>query len=307
MRRTFRFLPLLLLPVVMLWPGDAQAQHRVGVSVGFGVGPYYPYPYYYPFYPFYRPFYHHPFYAPWYYPYGFGAYYYGGYYPGYYGPVYPAGAVWYDDVSSARIQVKPRNAEVFVDGYFVGLVDDFDGWLQRLHVPRGEHELTIYLDGYRTFRQKVLFRPGATVNIQAELQPLASGEPAESRPAPIERADPRAQPPGPGGGRPVPAPRRGQEPSDYGAISVRVQPAGAQIFVDGERWDAPEGSDRIVIQLLAGEHRLEIRMEGYRSYSTSVRVAPGETAGLNVSLTKIQAPIPGARRNSSTTPALRED
>ena len=48
-----------------------------------------------------------------------------------------------------------------MDGYLVGTVDDFDGWMQRLHVMYGEHEIQIYLQGYRTIRQKVLFRPGA--------------------------------------------------------------------------------------------------------------------------------------------------
>jgi hypothetical protein len=295
-RRTIRGLPLLLmLSLVTLWPGDVQAQYRVGVSVGFGVGPYYPYPYYpfYPFYrPFYRPFYSYPFYGPWYSPYGFsGAY----YYPGYYGPGYP-GPGWYDEVSSARLQVKPRHAEVFVDGYFVGLVDDFDGWAQRLHVPRGEHELTIYLAGYRTWRQKVLFRPGGTVNIQAELQPQPSGEPAEARPAPVEPAAPRGQQTVPGGGRPVPAPRRGREaPSDYGAVAVRVQPLDADIFVDGERWQFPEGSERLVVELSEGEHVIDIHKEGYRSYSTTVRVRRGETVSLNVSLTRSQSPVPVAK------------
>ena len=34
--------------------------------------------------------------------------------------------------STARIQVKPHTAEVYVDGYLVGTVDSFDGFLQRL-------------------------------------------------------------------------------------------------------------------------------------------------------------------------------
>lgn len=299
MRRTLSLLPIFLLLLMLLSPADAQAQYyrpyrsRVFVGVGFGVGPYYPYyPFYYrPFYgPFYSPFYYGAFgpygpVAPWYggYPYGF----YGGY--GYGGQGYPVyGPYYYDDTSSARIQVKPRNAEVFIDGYFVGLVDDFDGWLQRLHVMRGEHEVTIYLAGYRTFRQKVLFRPGATVKIEAELQPLASGEAPEPRPTPIEGAgSPHYQRPGPAaGGRPVPAPRRGRESSDYGAISIRVQPVDAEVFVDGERWEVPEGSERIVIQLAEGEHRIEVRREGYRAYSTTVRVPKDDTVPLNVSLTR---------------------
>ena len=86
--------------------------------------------------------------------------------------------------SSARLQVKPRHAEVFIDGYFVGTVDDFDGWSQRLNVEPGEHELIIYLAGHRTYRQPVLFRPGATIKIEHVMQPLAAGDPDEGRPQP---------------------------------------------------------------------------------------------------------------------------
>jgi hypothetical protein len=45
------------------------------------------------------------------------------------------------------LQVIPRETEVFVDGYFAGRVDDFDGRFQRLHIQPGEHELTLCLDG----------------------------------------------------------------------------------------------------------------------------------------------------------------
>ena len=38
-----------------------------------------------------------------------------------------------------RTQVTPREAEVYVDGYLTGTVDDFDGMFQRLRVPLGEH------------------------------------------------------------------------------------------------------------------------------------------------------------------------
>ena len=39
--------------------------------------------------------------------------------------------------SSVRVEVKPKEAEVFVDGYYAGIVDDFDGVFQRLRVTPG--------------------------------------------------------------------------------------------------------------------------------------------------------------------------
>jgi hypothetical protein len=118
------------------------------------------------------------------YPYGpYGAYpYYGGY------------SNW--DVASLRIEVKPKEAEVFVDGYHAGIVDDFDGIFQRLHVRPGGHDITIYMPGYRTFTTHVYASPSSTQSIKMYLQPLAPGE--AMTPVPVPPAPPA--PPGYGRG-----------------------------------------------------------------------------------------------------------
>ena len=59
---------------------------------------------------------------------------YGGY-PGYYGGSYSGYTSSYRDTGGLRLKVKPRDAQVLVDGYFVGTVDDFDGVFQRLDLP----------------------------------------------------------------------------------------------------------------------------------------------------------------------------
>jgi hypothetical protein len=185
--------------------------------------------------------------------------------------------------------MRPREAEVFIDGYFVGRVDDFDGWAQRLHVEPGEHELAVYLEGHRTYRQNVLFRPGATLHIEHVLQPLAPGEPAEARPTPSgapARPYRRPDPYPPPAARRVPEPPQAAvESQEYGAIAVRVQPADAEVVVDGERWESPDAGD-LTLQLAEGLHRVEIRKDGFRTYSAEIRVRRGETSSLNVSLTK---------------------
>ena len=263
-----------------------------------------------------------PSYYSYYRPYYYGYYgpalgYYGGYagwYSGWYGGYpyyyaqypypYPAYRYYRDYSSSARIQVQPRSAEVFIDGYFVGTVDDFDGWLQRLNVAPGEHELTIYLKGHRTFRQNVLFRPGATLRIEHVMQPLAPGDPEEARPAP---SGTRPQPRPYGGpsrddyppqdaprrpGDPVPSPRRGApEPprgaqsQEYGSLALRVQPLDAEVIVNGESWQSPDAGS-ITLQLTEGTHRVEVRKSGYRTYTAEVRVKRGDTTTLNVSLSR---------------------
>ena len=235
---------------------------------------------------YYRPYYYSPFY------FGYGGWYSGlGWYPhpyyGFYGHPYPYRYYGYY-TSSARIQVQPRHAEVFIDGYFVGTVDDFDGWSQRLSVEPGEHQLEIYLPGHRTYRQPVLFRPGATIKIEHAMQPLAAGDQEEPRPQPSQapsQATPRRgyQPPSPPRRSPPP-PASGVESREYGSIAVRVQPSDAEVIVDGERWESPAGD--ITLQLSEGPHRIEVQKSGYRSYSADVRVKRGETTTVNVSLSR---------------------
>jgi hypothetical protein len=156
-------------------------------------------------------------------------------------------------------------------------------------VQPGEHQLEIFLAGHRSYREQVLFRPGATIKIRHVMQPLAPGDPEEARPAPAPlpsgATSQQARP-----GDPVPAPRRTAPepyreaaPPEYGALDVRVQPRDAVVTVDGERWESPDAGS-IILQLADGTHRVEIRKEGYRTYSADVRVRRGETTTLNVSL-----------------------
>jgi hypothetical protein len=65
-----------------------------------------------------------------------------------------------------------------------------------------------------------------------------------------------------------------------------VQPAEAEVLIDGEAWDGPEDAERLVIQLPEGAHHVEVRREGFASYSSTVRVRRGETTPLNVSLVR---------------------
>jgi hypothetical protein len=150
----------------------------------------------------------------------------------------------------------------------------------------------------------VLFRPGSTLKIEHVMQPLAAGDPEEPRPVASGRA-PRApsrdnyppdedqpQDPSPRPGDPVPSPRRGVpapprggESQQYGSLALRVQPLDAEVIVDGESWQSPQAGS-ITLQLSEGTHRIEVRRDGYRTYSSEVRVRRADTTALNVSLSR---------------------
>ena len=256
-------------------------------------------------YSFYRP-YNYGFYGSWYYPYGFSigfgysswccpyAYGYGPWGYPYYPGSYYGGPAYYG--SSVRLQVAQRDAEVYIDGYYAGKVDNFDGTFQRLNVDPGEHELQLFMPGYRSFTQKVYLQPTSTFNVRHAMEPLAAGEPEPTRPVPTPRP-PKARPEPfersyrqtPRG--PEPLSPRDREPAgnadaDFGAIAIRIQPGDAAITIDGERWEGARDQDRLVVQLGAGTHTVEIRRDGYRTYITDIDVRRGETTPLNVSLSR---------------------
>jgi hypothetical protein len=248
---------------LLLSPIDAQAQWRRGrgpVRSVVVVGGYY------------SPW----FYDPWY------GYPYWGYPPYYYGASY-------GQFASLRIQVEPRQTEVFIDGYYAGIVDDFDGLFQRLRAEPGDHELVLYLDGYRSVHQRIYLQPGATFRVRHTMVPLQPGDTPDTRPvAP-------AGPPRPGAPYPYPPPRAPQpgppqsgpaRTSEFGTLAVRVQPGDTEVFVDGERWEVSGSDQRLIIQLPAGEHRVEIRKSGFDPFTSTVVVRAGETVPVNVSLSR---------------------
>lgn len=226
--------------------------------------------------------------------YGYPFFYGYGWYPYQFFPPYGAYPTRYDHTSAVRLQVTPRQAEVYVDGYLAGTVDDFDGWLQRLHVQPGGHEIVLRLDGHRSVRHRVMLRPGTTHTIKETLVPLAAGETNEPPPVPVDPPEPRERmaPPerGPERGRRGGDPRVGEprvenrEEAAFGALAIRVQPRDAQVFIDGEPWRGAENVERLVVQLSEGTHRVEVRKEGRQTFSTEVRIRRDETTTLNVSL-----------------------
>jgi hypothetical protein len=138
--RHTRFLITALVVIAALWPADLLAQRRSSGRRVVVVSPRYYSPFYYP--RFYYPGFYGSFYDPYFFGYGYGQY------PYPYG--YPYYGRWgYDNTGAAQLKVTPRNARVYVDGYFAGQVDDFDGTFQRLNVEAGEHELQLYLEGYQ--------------------------------------------------------------------------------------------------------------------------------------------------------------
>lgn len=253
--------------LVTAWslPAEAQSRHTVhayprhAVYVGGYFGAYAYSSWWYPY-----PYWHYP---P--YPFGFG-----------YGYGYPSAG------ASLKTQVEPKTAEVYVDGDLAGIVDQFDGFFQSLDISPGGHEITIYLDGYKSITERLYLRIGAVTRIKGTMVKLEPGQPNDPRPVPA----PEPAGPEPAAGPPARPPfeRRVGDPAQarFGQLAIRVQPADADVLIDGEVWRASQGQDRLVVHLLAGPHRVEIRKDGYVTFENKVQVNAGDTFALNVSLSE---------------------
>jgi hypothetical protein len=111
------------------------------------------------------------YYDPWW-GYGPGGY---GYGPGAYGygPGYAYGYGYQGlDVGSVRLRIQPREAQVFVDGGYVGIVDEFDGTFQRLRLETGPHRIEVRLDGFEPLVFNVHITLGRTMTLSGVLEPI---------------------------------------------------------------------------------------------------------------------------------------
>jgi hypothetical protein len=163
--------------VLLLWPsvvGAHPASHGRGGRGGVVVRGYY------------DPFFFTPFLG-----FGWGGYPYGAYGYGPYGYGYGRRAA---PAGSARLQVTPKDAEVYVDGYRAGHVDDYDGTFQRLNVEPGPHEVTLFLSGYRTTTERLYFAEGSTLKLRQNLEKLAPGESSVPPPKAPPRRRSRREP-----------------------------------------------------------------------------------------------------------------
>ena len=284
----------------------------------------------------YHPYYYYPGYGYWYGP-GYWPSYYYGYWPYYGGGAYfglggttaaattvvattvvatPYYRSYNDgDAGGLRLLVEPTDTRVYVDGYYAGEVDDFDGMFQHLNVAPGRHEITLKKDGYRTHRIKVYAAEGTTSKIRFSMErgsgpdtmedlagdrglgedrrPEARGgyerddryegsADRDDRPASRERED-----------APVDEPQREAQPpmglvtdgnAAPGLLTLNVTPADASVYVDGRFVGSARQTGEL--ELRPGRHRVEVVRPGYRTGERDVTIETGRTQALSLDLAR---------------------
>lgn len=223
--------------------------------------------------------------SPWYDPFwSWGGW--GQWYPGPWGPRGYWGSRYYEPEGSVKLDVTPKDTEVYVDGYKAGVVDDFNGTFQRLRLPEGRYTIVLYKEGTRSETQNVLVREGEVVKFKHVMQPLDAGAPNDPRPVPID-PPPSSTRAGNARDRNPVVERRSARPTAFGTLALRIQPDDAEVFIDDEPWDgdATEGG-RLMVEVAPGVRRVEVKKNGYVTFVTDVRIRRGETTSLNVNLSR---------------------
>lgn len=205
------------------------------------------------------------------------------------------------------LNIKPKKAEVFVDGDYVGRVDQFDGFPRYLWLERGSRHLVIYKEGYESLALKIRVRPGQVLDLREELVPGEAKTPeelfaqldTEREPAPSRKS--RSERPVRRAARePVerteeswrssaPPPRTTVEEDQRqapGRLVISVEPADAVVYLDGRLVGSGQELARLHHGLMvdAGEHTVEVTRPGHRPQSRQLRVAAGEELVIDLRL-----------------------
>ena len=90
---------------------------------------------------------------------------------------YPYYGGFYDLALLVRLQVTPREAEVYIDGYYAGNVDNFDGTFQRLSLEPGEHELQLFMPDIAASRRRSICSRGTRSACSTRWSRSAPGNP----------------------------------------------------------------------------------------------------------------------------------
>jgi PEGA domain len=248
---------------------------RVGVGVFLGSG-------------YYRP------YSPYYYGYGWGpyppAYYLGGGNPG---------------VGAFDLNVKPKKAEVYVDGTYVGTAGKLDGFPSHLWVERGEHELVFYLPGYETVARLVTALPGSVVDLTFEMIPGESVEPEQVASRWPGQGGPESEAVADGASYASPDRARGEARSgdwrgrapaedldaraEPGRLLVAVAPSDASVYLDGRFLGTGRELSGLHSGLIVdpGSHQIEVVRPGFESQSSDFTVVAGQEVAVEVNLQQL--------------------
>ena len=243
-------------------------------------------------------------YSPSYYCY-YGAF--GFWYPGFLGYGYGPGRRAYgppvihvdaygEAVGALDLDVSPEEAEIYVDGHYVGIADNFDGFPTFLWLEEGVYDIAIYRPGYRTiFRQYTIY-PGTVVDIEDRMQPGESVHPREhAKAAIVERVENPSiddleldEPVDEGGMGDPDMDESDSVAGEIGRVLLSVKPSDAAVYLNGHFLGTALEVAALKAGLVVdpGTHVLEVARPGYETRRVELEIVAGRRLSLEVDLKK---------------------
>lgn len=251
-------------------------------------------------------YYYDPFYSPYWYGFwyrGYPAWYYG---PGAYSYPYRHGYNDRDALGALDLDVSPAKTEVYLDGHYIGVVDQYDGFPQYLWLEKGTYDLVLFKDGFSTISRQITIYPGLVISVDDRMEPGDSVRPEDLATKTHERRDARIRDEEE---RREQLERDGRDEDwrdrvrddrdhwrdgedgdrstrDRGRVRIDVEPGDASVYLDGKfvGTGAELAELRSGLLLEPGSHKLSIVRPGYKATEKQFEVEAGETTDLEIEL-----------------------
>jgi PEGA domain-containing protein len=179
-------------------------------------------------------------------------------------PPKPAAPVAAPAAEPGRLLVRttPAGARVAVDGTEYGRSP-----VAVRDLAHGAHRVRVMRDGYAPVERRVV---------------ISAARPAQSLTIPLSRVgEPAPSAPAARGAAPPPPPPGSPAQAFAGSLIVDSRPTGAKVYVDGRL----AGTTPLTMRdVRAGEHAIRIERDGYRLWTSSVRVVAAEQNRVTASL-----------------------
>jgi len=144
-----------------------------------------------------------------------------------------------------------KSSGVWVDGQYVGYVDELKGNKKLLLVP-GKHEIAVRQVGYKDVRETIEVNPGGTniITVRMEKDPNSINANAT------------------------------------GEVKLKVTPDRAAVFVDGNYagYVHQFGGVKRAMLIAPGKHRIKIALPGYRDFETEITVRANQKVTVKTEL-----------------------
>jgi hypothetical protein len=198
-----------------------------------------------------------------------------------------------DDYNGVRVvmHVVPDDADVLLNGRFIGAAYEFASQATALHLASRLNELVLKKKGFRERVVDLRDFSSRNITLKAELEsmapPIAAAAPARPVPETAAQDNPAYE----AKSEPLPPlPAEKPAPAETGTVTevtLTVTPEETAIYIDGKFWGlAPAKGQTVDLRLPPGKYAFSAFKPGYPPYSREVVIPKQAKFSLAIALQK---------------------